>query len=364
MGVSGGIIQTMIMRKLKSCRVCVSPPCVMSFGARLCVLAVLLAASWITGSAQQPTESQRTPAAKPDSGASSAVFERDERYRIGPGDVLELRVFRWQPLSQEAVRVDRRGMISLPLLEDEIKAACRTEAELADEIATRYLKYLKNPQVQIFVKEFNSQPVAVIGAVDKPSRFQLQRPVRLLELLAFAGGPTERAGRTIQIVNTESAQICETTTQDSPGTVGTGLISYSLNETLKGDGRSNPYVRPGDTVNVLEAEQVFVVGNVYRPSPIPLKERITVSRAIAMAGGTMPDTKNDKIRIIRQAPGSATNTEIFINLKAIDKRQAEDVALQAGDIVDVPTSGSKRFIRSLVSAVAPAAAQLPVYVIR
>ena len=58
------------------------------------------------------------PARQTNSGASIVASERDERYRIGPGDVLEVRVFRWQPLSQEAVRVDRRGMINLPLLED------------------------------------------------------------------------------------------------------------------------------------------------------------------------------------------------------------------------------------------------------
>lgn len=275
-----------------------------------------------------------------------------------------MRFFKWQQLTREAVRVDRRGMIRLPLLEAEVKAACRTEGELAMEISTRYLKFLKNPHVEVFLKEFNSQPVAVIGAVNQPGRFQLQRRVRLLELLAFAGGPSQRAGRSIQIVNAEPAAVCETTGPDSGQTAETGLASYSLSRTLKGDDDANPYVRPGDTVSVLEAEQVFVVGNVFRPLAIPLREPVTLTRAIAMAGGTMPDTKSDRVRIIRQAPGSMTNTEILVDLKEIDKRRADDLALQAGDIVDVPASGSKRLLRSLIGTIVPTATQLPLEIIR
>lgn len=351
------------MRKLKNCWLYMDRSGVMSFPST-CMLIALLAMSGVVATAQQPTEDMTKPSAKTDSDVSPSVSERDERYRIGPGDVLEVRFFKWQQLTRDAVRVDRRGMISLPLIEDEIKAACRTEGELASEISTRYLKYLKNPQVEVFLKEFNSQPVAVIGAVNQPGRFQLQRSVRLLELLAFAGGPNDRAGRSVQIVNAESASVCETTAPDSVETVAAGLTSYSLSKMLKGDDDSNPYVRPGDTVSVLEAGQAFVVGNVFRPLTIPLKEPITVSRAIAMAGGTMPDTKSDKVRIIRQMPGNATNTEILVDLKAIDKRRAEDVTLQADDIVDVPSSGSKKLLRSLMGTIVPTASQLPIYVIR
>ena len=88
-----------------------------------------------------------------------------------------------------------------------------------------------------------------------------------------------------------------------------------------------------------------------------------MSRAIAMSGGTMPDTKSDRVRIVRHAPGSTAKTEIFVDLKAIDKQRAEDIVLQAGDIVDVPTSGARRLLRSLVGAVVPSVAQLPVRVI-
>ncbi|HVG35715.1 MAG TPA: polysaccharide biosynthesis/export family protein [Pyrinomonadaceae bacterium] len=292
---------------------------------------------------------------------ASNTTKPDDRYRIGAGDLLDIRILNRPQLTRDAIRVDGRGMIRMPFFEREIQAACRTESELAAEIAAGYLKYLKNPQVDVFVKEFNSQPVAVIGAVNAPGRFQLQRRVRLLELLTFAGGPAERAGRNIQVVHADAASLCEPA--HASGDPAEGLSSYALVATLRGDESANPYVQAGDVITLPDAEQVYVVGNVLKPSAFALKEPITVSRAIAMAGGVMPDTKSDRVRIVRQMPGSTVKTEIYVDLKAIDKRQAEDIALLANDIVDVPTSTGKRLLRSLLGAIVPSISQIPVRVI-
>lgn len=317
-----------------------------------------------TDKSQKPADKNSTVGAQQQLNISQPNSASDDRYRIGPGDVLDVRVFNKPQFSRDGVRVDGRGMIRMPLIEGEIQAACHTEAELAKDIATRYLEYLRNPQVDVFIRDYQSQPVAVLGAVRAPSRFQLQRKVRLLELLSHVGGTTDNAGRSIQIVHTGMASICETSAQaQSDGSEASVLDNYNLNETMNGEEKANPYVRPGDIVSVPEAEQAFVVGNVLRPAAISLKERITVSRAIAMSGGTMPDTKSDRVRIVRQPPGSTTKTEIFVDLKAIDKQKAEDIVLQAGDIVDVPASGGKRLLRSLIGAVVPSVAQLPVRVI-
>lgn len=353
---------------LRSARCCVT----VRVGHAVLVLGLLLTAAMGVTLAQEPSGVVATPS-MPNSPqlpakATTAAAQTDDRYRIGPGDVLDIRVFNRPQLSREAVRVDARGMIRMPLIATEIKAACRTEIELGQEIATRYLKYQRNPQVDVFVKEFQSQPVAVIGAVTQPGRFQLQRQVRLLELLAFAGGPNERAGRNIHVVHAEMPSLCETETSAAahgqPDELATGFVAYRLNDTLRGTGDANPWVRPGDVITLPEAEQVYVVGNVLRPTAIPMKEPVTVSQAIAMAGGLMPDSKSEKVRIVRQEPGKMSKTELLVDLKAIDKRQAEDIALQPNDIVDVPTSGGKRFIRHLLGAVAPSVAQLPVQVVR
>ena len=130
---------------------------------------------------------------------TNAPAQPDERYRIGPGDVLDIRIFNRPNLSREAVRVEGSGIIRMPLIEGEIQAACKSEGELANEIAKRYLKYYRNPQVDVFVKEYHAREVALIGAVNEQGRYQMQRRLRLLELLSFAKGPSDKAGQTINI---------------------------------------------------------------------------------------------------------------------------------------------------------------------
>jgi polysaccharide export outer membrane protein len=315
----------------------------------VCLLVTLLILSSQPGSLSSQTANAQEP-------------NIDTRYRIGPGDVLEVRVSRAPELSRDGVRVDQLGMIRMPMWDDDVRAACLTEGELAQSIAKIYLKYKTAPHVDVFVKEFQSQPVAVTGAVRSASNFKLQRQVRLLELLSFAGGPSEAAGQTVQVVHAGGPSLCEKGNETVANEMG-GLVSYKLEDTLHGVPQANPYVRPGDIVRVLEADQVFVVGNVLRPTIIPLKEPITVSRAIAYAGGTAPSTKKDRVRIIRQTPGSITKQEIFVDLGAIEKRKAEDVALLANDIVDVPISGTKSLLRSLIGTIAPAVSQMPVRII-
>ena len=291
----------------------------------------------------------------------SASTQADERYRIGPGDVLDIRIFNRPNLSRDAVRVEGSGMIRMPLVNGEIQAACKTEGELAKEIATRYLRYYRNPQVDVFIKEYHAREVALIGAVTDQGRYQLSRRMRLLELLTYAKGPSEKAGETVNIVRGSRPDLCETTPQTNDDT--SGFISLRLNDTLRGEEKANPYVQPGDIITIPEADQVYVVGNVYSPKPLALKEPISVSRAIAMAGGPLRDSRTDHVRIVRQQRGPVARSEIYVNLNAIARKQADDVMLQANDIVEVQESTGKSIIRSLLGVVAPSVAQLPVRVI-
>jgi len=298
----------------------------------------------------------------PSAVVAAATSQPDDRYRIGPGDVLDIRIFNRPNLSRDAVRVEGNGMIRMPLIDTEIQAACKTEGELAAEISSRYIKYYKNPQVDVFIKEYHSKQVAVIGAVNEQSRFELQRRIRLLELLTFAKGPSGKAGQTINIIHAPPALACQSPTAGNEDPTK-AFVSYKLSETLQGDPRANPYIEPGDTIYLPDADQVYVVGNVGTPLTIPLKEPITLTRAVAMAGGVKQDTRKDKIRIVRQEPGTATKKEIFVDLTAIEKKRAEDVALLPNDIVDVPLSGTKSFMRSLMGTVVPSIGGLPTRVI-
>lgn len=271
----------------------------------------------------------------------------DTRYRIGPGDVLAIIVRKAPELSVEDVRVDQRGMIRIPMIDEGVPAACRTEAELASDIKVLYLEYKTNPSVEVFIKQFQSQPVAVVGAVDKPGRFQLQRQVRLLELISYAGGPTEKAGRVINVIHAGGPNICEKSVAGSGADAAPSLSVFKLNETFEGLEGSNPFIRPGDVVSLPEADQVFVVGYVYQPKSIPLKDKqITVSGAIAMAGGPQREASTSKVRIIRQA-ADGTKKAIPVDLKAIQQLKSPDIALLPNDIVEVGASTSKMLLNML-----------------
>ena len=335
---------------------------------RACLVSLLLFLSVHESSAQQGTAVASGFPVKT-GGEESATKETraaaaDVRYRIGPGDVLEVRVARAPELSRDAVRVDQSGNIRMPMLDVDIPAACQTEGELAQHIATLYRKYKNEPHVDVFVKDFQSQPVAVIGAVHGAAQFKLQRQVKLLELLSLVGGPTDAAGQTVQIVHAGGGPLCA---QPGSGTVensdSLAFVTYNLSDTLHGLPEANPFVQPGDVISVPLADQVFVLGNVLKPSAISIKEPLTVSKAIAIAGGTAPSTKKDKVRIIRQIPGSTAKKEIMVDLTAIEKNKAEDVALQANDVVDVPISGTKSILRSLLGTIVPTVSQLPVRVV-
>lgn len=336
-------------------------------------VALILALTSAAAYPQQPATTSSSPPQLANGLPTSAArvpnlsAVSDDSYRIGPGDVLDIKIFNKPQFNREGVKVNPRGMIRMPLLKEEIKAACRTEEELEAEITELLREYIREPQVTVQIKEYQSEPVAVLGAVRAPSRFLLQRRVRLLELLTFVNGLTDNAGQTIQVVHTESSAACK----GSPSTVqprsteaeGNQIDYYKLADTLRNDEKSNPYVRPGDVISVAVADQVYVIGNVVRPTAIALTERMTVSRAIAMAGGTALDTKKREIHIIRQTPGTSEKKDIVVDLEAINRHKAEDIVLVANDIVEVPASGGKRFFRSLVGAVLPGVANLPVKVI-
>ena len=293
--------------------------------------------------------------------------EEDSQYRIGPGDLLKIEVFNRAQLSREE-RVDQHGMIRLPLIEEDIPAACRTEKGLADDIANKYREkqLLNNPSVSVAVKDFQSQPVAVLGAVKDPGRFILQRRVRLLELVfLIAGGPTANAGRKVQLLSTQPSAGCAVLDQ-RPRTVQNSnsppetTATFDLLELSQGKS-DNPFVRQGDVITILPAEEAIVVGNVLRPAAIQLVEPVTLSRAIAMVGGVLPNSQKEKIRITRRVGGSTSTTELLVDLKDRDKSKGADFLLQGGDIVEVSTkTGLQAILAGLAKTIIPTAASFPV----
>src|SRR5687767_15622898 len=164
---------------------------------------------------------------------TTATAQQDDRYRIGPSDVLDVRIHNRPQISREAVRVEGNGMIRMPLIESEIQAACLTEGELAKAIAQGYLKFYRNPQVDVFIKAYHSRQVAIIGAVIEPARFEMKQRYRLLDLLTYARGPSDKAGQVINIVRGPKLALCEKDSS-APEEISDSLVTLKLSETMSG----------------------------------------------------------------------------------------------------------------------------------
>ncbi len=275
-----------------------------------------------------------------------------ERYRIGLQDVLDIVISRHPELSQGSVRMDNEGRIRLPRIDVLVSALCKTENELATEITELYKKnYLRDPFVSVFVREQNSQPLAVMGAVQKPGNFLTNRRLTLLELISYAGGPdVEFAGTKIQVARVGGISGCAVMDENAEKTEGDiTFFSYKLVDVVSG--KTNPIMRPGDIVYVEKADQVYVTGNVVKPQPITLIENLTLTQAIAATGGMLPATKKSQVTLIRQEPGSAAKQEFIYSLSDIREKKIPDPVLQPNDIIFVPTDKVKSFIGSFLEAV-------------
>jgi polysaccharide biosynthesis/export protein len=305
--------------------------------------------------AQDQPQAPTTPA--PVFSSSTSVDTQGvKNYLLGPGDVLDVRVFGQSDLNAVA-EIDSDGNISsLPFLEKPILAKCRSEKQIQADIAAAYSKYIKNPQVSVRVAERKSRPPAIVsGAVRQPTRVVMLRKVRLNELLVSAGGFTDRAQGTIQIFHTEPVMCPQPGEEAEVATAGASdapLEVVKLSELRAGMPKANPVIRPGDFILVTEAEPVYITGSVLVPQGVYMTDQLTLSRALAMAGGVRKEGRSDDVRIYRQKPGGKQDV-LHADYNAIRKNKAPDVMLEAYDIIDVPEAGlfsGPRILTTLLGA--------------
>jgi polysaccharide export outer membrane protein len=276
--------------------------------------------------------------------SQTQVAPGEERYRIGYQDRVTVRVDRHADLTQ-TVDVNPNGTITLFRLPEPVVAVCKTERELAADIAAAYQKdYLRNPEVNVVVSEQRSQAFAVIGAVVKPAQYIVNKRIRLLELLSVAGGPTKDAGSRIILARTGSTSSCkDNSTQNDVTDVL--YADFKIKDVL--EGKDNPELRPGDIVSVLEEDSVYIYGNVNEQGQVKFKEPITLMQAIASAKGLKPAAKKDKVRVLRQVPGSAERKELVYDIGKIAKREENDPFLEPNDVIAISEDTAKSIFQSI-----------------
>jgi len=261
-------------------------------------------------------------------GTALAQGKKSEEYIIGPKDLLEIEVFGLSELDTTA-RVSEDGLITVALL-GEVKVGGLTKSGVEKKLTRLFEeRFLKNPQVTVFIKEYKSQKVSVIGAVNEPGDYELLGRQTLLQMISQAGGMTEDAGKEIIVIRKKEDG--SNTSREIPVE---GLVE-------KGDVELNIVLKPGDIVNIPidKMVRVYVFGQVRNPGALEVKKSNipTLLRAVAQAGGFSERAHKGKVSI-KRVNDQGKEVQMIVSAKAIIKGKKKDVQLHENDVVYVPES--------------------------
>jgi len=254
----------------------------------------------------------------------AAVPESD--YIIGPEDLLEIRVFELPELNN-TVRVSADGKINIPPIGDiNVDGLPKSEVEKKIQLLLQN-NFVNNAHVVIFIKEYRSQKVNIIGAVKKPGNYPILAKKTLLELLSEAGGISDNAGEKLFVFR-----------KNNPETI---KLEINIKELLsEGNVDLNIIIKPGDVINIPPVEKItiYVYGEVATPGAIEINKNAnaTLLKAIIKAGGPTERANLTKVLLKRTEEGKEKTYKI--NVKDIINGKATDKALQDGDIIIIPES--------------------------
>jgi polysaccharide export outer membrane protein len=269
--------------------------------------------------------------------------ERVVNYVLGSEDQIIIRAFRAEELSDKLIQITGDGYINLPMI-GKVKAAGLTVGGLEADLTERLKNYVREPQVTVFVAEYHSEPVSVVGSVARPGVIQLKGRKNLVEVIALAGGLNPDAGNTILITRELSmgripvrGAVDDPNGRFSVATVNLRAVMEARNP------QENVLVEANDVITIPKAQLIYVVGEVQRPGGYALNEKDSVSllQAVALAGGLTKTASAKKAKLLHQSPDQANRTELATNVKKILDGTAPDVQLRADDILFVPNSLAK-----------------------
>ena len=255
---------------------------------------------------------------------SAAARQTPHDYVIGTGDVLDIDVFDVKELSRE-VRVSQTGSIGIPLVPVRLHVAGLTEVQAEEKIAEilEANGLVSHPEVSVSVKERKSKPITVVGAVPHPMVYQAERPVTLLEVLAEAGGVAPDAGDTV-------------------------IVSRPVQE-FQEDSAEPPAISPEKSDSSAAVTGSMQMGSSAKPiaSPSPsaivpsVKDSAAASQPPAIPQTTASASQKSSAGAFADSEPPALNNTITINLNELMEggEAANNIILQAGDIVTVPHSG-------------------------
>jgi len=295
------------------------------------VLAALLALATPAATRAQAPPSPRPPAAgaplaqPPVTPPSASPVPVAPEYRVGAGDVLEVVVLGNEDLSRTPT-VQTGGTVTLPLL-GEVAVLGLTVPEIKAKLTELLGRdYLVRPQVEVSVKDYQSQFVTVLGEVVTPGRKPLRGRTRLVDVLVDAGGFGPRASGEVTVNRMDGT--FDDGTQTRTLRFAAGSITPDAQAGLE------TTLRHGDMVSASPKYYVTVEGEVNRPGRFVLENDLTVSGAVSLAGGlTRFGSQGLKLRRVDVATGRTTIVEV--DLKDVRNGKKPDPRLLPNDVVMV-----------------------------
>jgi polysaccharide biosynthesis/export protein len=304
----------------------------------------LLVLSLARGAATAQTEYARANRSG-DTKSSFASEQNSERIRVGPGDLIEVKVFDVPELDQ-TVRVSDQGEAVFTFL-GKIQLAGLTTADAQTLVESRLREgnLVRQPQVSIVIQEYGTQGVSILGQVGKPGVYPVLGSRTLLDIISEAGGITPLAAHEATIKRRKSGEVFVSSLSDNPGDLLAGNVE----------------LWPGDTVIVPKAGIVYVIGDVGRPGGFVMENngKVTLVQALALAAGVNRTAAQSKARVIRKT--AAGYEDMPVDLKRILQGKASDIPLNREDIVYIPPSMVRSMVFHTPQMLESAAASAAVY---
>ena len=246
--------------------------------------------------------------------ASAQESSLTEIYRVGAGDVLDIRLRNSASNNSTLFTVDGGGVIDLPIAGGSISVAGLTTEEIQTRIAAELKRraFEEKPKVSVGVRQYLSHSVTVTGLVVHPGiRFLRRERVPLYVVLAES--QLRNDGGRVAILREGSA--------GDP---------YDLSDAAT----LNLMIQPGDVITVTSRPQEFyyIGGRINYPGQKVFQSGITLLQAILAAGGT--SRQENRIELLRAGAGGRLVT-LRYNIKQIKAGAVEDPKLQAGDRIEV-----------------------------
>lgn len=270
----------------------------------------------------------------------SALERLRPNYVLQPGDQILVRAFEMEEVSDRPYLIDGDGFITMPIL-GRVKAAGLSVEKFEATLVEMLRQYVRQPQVTVTVTQFSSEPVFFIGAFNQPGIYPLSGKRTLVEMMAVVGGLAPTASRRLKVTRRiEQGRIPLPSAQETPDGKGT-FVDIDIKVLRENVNPAEDLVlQPFDVISAERAEVIYMTGGVGRQGPLVLEEResITLMKAIAMSGGTLPSSKLKEVRVLRPVMDTNRRAEIRINLKDVGQGRVTDFPLMPDDIVYVPVS--------------------------